>query len=138
MPKGGERSMPITEVLLTTVTGAVFGHVLRQANLGDQVRRTLNREPKQLAFQRALGKAIEHLEREHSEWTSTLFDASFFEREGAPILAQFWSGTVTQIPASWRRAGPTRSTWAELSSVPSSRGSWSRRRPIFFLLSEEL
>ncbi len=82
--------MPVAEVVLTTIAQAVFSHVLQQTNVTSQVQRTLlGREPKQLAFRRALGKALDHLDHEHPEWTSALFDASFFENEGAPVLAQF-------------------------------------------------
>ena len=81
--------MPIAEAVLAAIAKAVFGYLLQQVNISDHVRRLLNREPKQLAFQRALGKALEQLKREHPKWTSALFDASFFEKEGAPVLAQF-------------------------------------------------
>ncbi len=80
--------MPVLEAALSAVAGAVFNYVLRETNVGDQVRRALGREPKRVAFERALGAAVRSLEREHSGWVASLFDASFLESEGAPILAQ--------------------------------------------------
>jgi len=80
--------MPVLEATLSAIAGAVFNYVIQETNVGDQVRQALSREPKRLAFQRALRTAIEGLECEYSEWVASLFDASFLEREGAPILAQ--------------------------------------------------
>jgi hypothetical protein len=79
--------MPVVE--LASIAQAVFSYLLQQTNISGRVRSLLNREPKQLAFRRALRKAFDELESEHQQWTSALFDTSFFENEGAPILAQF-------------------------------------------------
>ncbi len=80
--------MPVLEATLSAIAGAVFNYVIQETNVGDQVRQALGREPKRLAFQRALRTAIEGLEHEYSGWVASLFDGSFLEREGAPILAQ--------------------------------------------------
>lgn len=81
--------MPVAETILAAISKAVFSYVLQQANVSDHARKLLGREPKKLAFQHALGKALLQLEQEHPKWTSVLFDASFFQNEGAPVLAQF-------------------------------------------------
>ncbi len=81
--------MPFAESMLSAITGAVFSYVLQQGGLGEQIRRAIGREPVRGAFQHALGTAVETFEQQHPEWIATLFDASFFEREGAPVLAQF-------------------------------------------------
>jgi len=79
----------VTETIVGAITGAVFSYLLKQAKVGEQVRRKLKLDADQPAFKRALRKAFEELDAYHPEWEANLFDASFFEREGAPILAQF-------------------------------------------------
>jgi HEAT repeat protein len=74
---------------LQIIVDNVFAHVLEHSGLTDRIRNQLGDEPVQKAFQDALGKALEHLVKEHPQWESDLFDASFLENEGAPILAQF-------------------------------------------------
>ena len=39
---------------------------------------------------------------------SNLFNASFFEHEAAPILAQFLVQDGNPDPSSWQRSGPDR------------------------------
>jgi hypothetical protein len=46
-------------------------------------------DPKQQAFKRALNKAYQKFEKQYPQWAADLFNASFLENEGAPILAQF-------------------------------------------------
>ena len=83
--------MPLTEIVLTTVAERTFNYALDQGQsiIEDWVRKMLGLEPKQQAFKRALNKAYKRFEKQYPQWASDLFNASFLENEGAPILAQF-------------------------------------------------
>jgi len=83
--------MPLTEIILSTITEKVFSYSLDQGQsiAGDWVRKKLNLDPKQQAFKRALDKAYQKFEKKYPQWANDLFNASFLENEGAPILAQF-------------------------------------------------
>ena len=81
--------MPLPESVLGAITKAVFSFLLQQGKVSDQIRRALGRDPVQRAFQRSLSKACEALERQHPDWVANSFDSSFFEHEGASLLAQF-------------------------------------------------
>lgn len=71
------------------VTEAVFGYILEQSGWAEEIRRRLRQDPERLAFQRALEQALDAFGRDHAEWQASLLDASFLQREGAPILAEF-------------------------------------------------
>ncbi len=83
--------MPIGETLLGAIADAVFGYIIDTfgEHLTDIVREKLGHSPTKAAFKRALKKAVEVFEKQHPEWVVNYFDASFFQNEGAPILAQF-------------------------------------------------
>jgi energy-coupling factor transporter ATP-binding protein EcfA2 len=83
--------MPLTEIILTTITEKVFSYALEQGQsiAGDWVRKKLKLDPKQQAFKRALDKAYQKFEKKYPQWANDLFNTSFLENEGAPILAQF-------------------------------------------------
>ena len=81
--------MPLLESVLVAITKAIFTNLLQQGGVTDQIRRALGQDPVQRAFQRSLGKACEALERQHPDWVANIFDTSFFEHEGASLLAQF-------------------------------------------------
>jgi hypothetical protein len=83
--------MPLTEIILTTITEKVFSYALEQGQsiAGDWVRKKLKLDPKQQAFKSALNKAYKKFEKKYPQWAADLFNASFLENEGAPILAQF-------------------------------------------------
>ncbi|MGZ3621821.1 MAG: hypothetical protein ACXWPG_01845 [Ktedonobacteraceae bacterium] len=83
--------MPLTEIILTTITEKVFSYALDQGQsiVEDWVRKKLNLDPKQQAFKRALNKAYKKFEKKYPQWTDDLFNANFLENEGALILAQF-------------------------------------------------
>jgi len=83
--------MPLTEIFLTTIVEKVFSYALDQGQgvIEDWVRKKLNLDPKQQAFKRALKRAYNKFEKKYPQWAADLFNASFFEHEGAPILAQF-------------------------------------------------
>ncbi len=83
--------MPIAETVLATIAQKVFKYALDQgqSKVVDWARDKLGLEPKQQAFKRALGKAYKRFEKQHPEWAAELFNASFLEHEGAPILAEF-------------------------------------------------
>ncbi len=79
--------MPLTSLILTQITNKTFGYLM-DAGKG-KLDKALFGDLKKKAFERALEKSIHQLEAEHREWVESLFDASFLEREGAPVLAQF-------------------------------------------------
>lgn len=83
--------MPIGETLLGAVADAVFSYIIDTygEQLTDSVRAKLGRNPTKTAFKKALNQAIAALEHHHPAWVASYFDASFFQNEGAPILAQF-------------------------------------------------
>jgi HEAT repeat protein/energy-coupling factor transporter ATP-binding protein EcfA2 len=83
--------MPLTEIILTTITEKVFSYALDQSQsiVEDWVRKKLNLDPKQQAFKRALNKAFKKFEKKYPQWAADLFNTSFLENEGAPMLAQF-------------------------------------------------
>ena len=79
--------MLIEGALLQAIAERVVGYVWDKVE--DRIRRSLGRDSTTQAFKHALQKAFVQFEEQHSQWTADLFDVSFFEREGAPILAQF-------------------------------------------------
>jgi len=83
--------MSVSETILSSITEAVFGYVLEQTGLGDWVREKIKDKnaPQRMAFTSALKQAFEAFAQQHPEWVASNFDASFFEHEGAPVLAQF-------------------------------------------------
>lgn len=83
--------MPIGEIMLGAIAEAVFGYVIDRYGdkLGELVYDKLGRVPTKKAFKKALGEAFAIFEQQYPEWVAEHFDASFFQREGAPILAQF-------------------------------------------------
>jgi len=109
--------------ILSAFTEAVFGYLLDQSGLADGVRRWLGREPTRLAFRRALGRATEAFKERHPEWWDSLFDLSFFQHEGAPILAQFLVRDGHPDP------GELAARWADSLSVrdPGRRTVYTRQ-----------
>ncbi|MGZ6366729.1 MAG: hypothetical protein ACXWPS_12255, partial [Ktedonobacteraceae bacterium] len=93
--------MPLTEIILTTITEKVFSYALDQGQsiVEDWVRKKLNLDPKQQAFKRALNKAYKKFEKKYPQWTDDLFNANFLENEGALILAQFLIGDGNPDPS---------------------------------------
>jgi HEAT repeat protein len=83
--------MAISEIILTAIADAVFGYLLDKHGdaIGEWIRNKRGRDPVQRAFKKAVGSALTRLQQQHPDWVADLFDASFFVREGAPILAQF-------------------------------------------------
>lgn len=83
--------MPIAETVLTTIAGKVVGYAWDNggSRLVDRAREKLGIEPTQLAFKRALKKAYTKFEKKHPQAADYLFNGSFFEHEGKPILASF-------------------------------------------------
>ncbi len=81
--------MPVAETIFTLITEAVFSYVLEQSAIKDRVRDALGRDPVKLAFKRALQQAVIKLEAQHPQSSDNLFDLSFFQHEGAAILAKF-------------------------------------------------
>ncbi len=79
--------MLIEGVLLQAIAEKVVGYVWDKVD--DRIRRRLGLDSTTQAFKHALHKAFGRFEEQHPQWTADLFDASFFEREGSPILAQF-------------------------------------------------
>ena len=83
--------MPFGEIILTAIAEAVFGYLIDKHGdrLGDWARDKRGRDPIKKAFKNALKETITQFEQRHPQWIADYFDASFFEHEGAPILAQF-------------------------------------------------
>jgi predicted NACHT family NTPase len=83
--------MPLTEIVLTPIVEKIFSYALDQGQsvIEDWVRKKLNLDPKQQAFKRALKRAYKKFEQQYPQQEADLFNASFLEHEGAPILAQF-------------------------------------------------
>lgn len=83
--------MPIGEILLTAIADAVFGYLVDKHGdtLEERVRGKAGRDAIKKAFKAAFGKAFAEFEYRHPQWVAEHFNASFFEHEGAPVLAQF-------------------------------------------------
>ena len=83
--------MVIGEVILTAIVDAVIGYTLEKSadTLGERIREKLGQDPTKKALREALGQAFERLRQQHPQWVAANFDASFFEHEGAAVLAQF-------------------------------------------------
>jgi hypothetical protein len=83
--------MLIGEAILSAIVDAVIAYTFEKSadQLGERVRERLGLDPTKKALKEALGQAFEHLSQRHPQWVADNFDASFFEHEGAPVLAQF-------------------------------------------------
>jgi len=83
--------MIIGEAILTAIVDAVIAYTFERSadKLGECVWERLGLDPTKKALREALAQAFERLSRQHPQWVAANFDASFFEREGAPVLAQF-------------------------------------------------
>ena len=83
--------MVIGEVILTAIVDAVIGYTLEKSadTLGERIREKLGQDLTKKALREALGQAFERLRQQHPQWVAANFDASFFEHEGAAVLAQF-------------------------------------------------
>ena len=83
--------MLIEEVILAAIADAVIGYAFEKSSdkLGEWARDKLGLNSTKKAFKEALGEAFERLRQQHPQWVIDYFDASFFEHEGAPVLAQF-------------------------------------------------
>jgi HEAT repeat protein/energy-coupling factor transporter ATP-binding protein EcfA2 len=88
------------EIILGPIIEAVFGYALDQSKLGDKMRHKLGLDPAKRAFERALDYALKELHYKHPEHTAHVPDSDFFERQGAPILAQFLSRAGSPDPAA--------------------------------------
>ena len=83
--------MPVETLILSTIATEVFKYLWEVAKerYKDRVSNALFGDPQKKAFERALKRALEHLETNHGEWVAQLFDGSFLAHEGAPVLALF-------------------------------------------------
>jgi NACHT domain/HEAT repeats len=83
--------MLLEEIILAAIANAVFSYVIESngGKLENWARDKLGRETTKRAFKEALLVTFRHLKEQHPQWVDEHFDASFFEHEGAPILAQF-------------------------------------------------
>jgi len=84
----------LPEWLLQVIVDHIFNYIeqsgiVEKIGIAEKIRTKLGLEPAKEAFKRALGKAIEQFQKQYPQWAAALFDASFFQNEGAPILAQF-------------------------------------------------
>src|SRR5947209_5894278 len=83
--------MPLVESILQIITDRVFTHILNQSQnkIDNLILNKLRLDPTHQAFKHAFRAAFECFEQKYPHWKSDLFDLSFFEHEGVPILAQF-------------------------------------------------
>jgi HEAT repeat protein/energy-coupling factor transporter ATP-binding protein EcfA2 len=81
--------MPLVETLLVNIVEKVFDYLLDQTDIQGRLRDKLGLNPTRRAFHHALGKAAKQFEQKHAQWVESLFDLSFFAKEGSSILAQF-------------------------------------------------
>ena len=83
--------MGLIETALAAIAKKVFDDALEQGKntVVAWARDKVGLEPRKQAFKRALDNAYREFETRYPEWAHDLFNASFFENEGAPILAQF-------------------------------------------------
>jgi HEAT repeat protein len=79
--------MVIETLVLTAIADAAIGYLTESGM--EKVSEKFLSDSKKRAFGRALSVAIAKLEAEHPEWVLALFDANFFSKEGAPVIAQF-------------------------------------------------
>ena len=81
----------ISETILTAIVDAVIGYIVdnRADRVSELIREKLGGDPVKMAFKAALDQAFNHLYKVHPQWVADNFDLSFFQLEGAPILAEF-------------------------------------------------
>src|SRR5205807_2859092 len=103
----------LQDIILQKIAEAVVGYVWNSVE--DQVRKKLGIDPVRQAFKRALGSSFKHFEKRYPQWATELFDLSFFEHEGAPLLAQFLTRSGHPDPSRLAAA------WAESLNSPSDR-----------------
>lgn len=79
------------EYILQKIAEKVISYVLDQSQIRIEgwARTKLGLEPTQQAFKHALSTAFNKFEQSYPQWSASLFDADFLEKEGASILAQF-------------------------------------------------
>src|SRR5438045_416749 len=75
------------EIILSAIVNAVIGYLIE--NGAGKLAEKLRRDPVNKAFKTALNQAFEELSEQYPQWVASNFDASFFQREGASVLAQF-------------------------------------------------
>ena len=80
--------MPLDWILQVVVDNA-FGYSLDQTGIAEQLRSKLGLDTTKQAFNHALNSAFKRFEEQHYRWAASLCDSSFFEKEGASVLAQF-------------------------------------------------
>ena len=128
--------MPIAEALAMKVASEVLGFALRELALDERLRKAFGRDPAQRAYARALEHAVVELDDTSPQWTASLFDATFFEHEGAPILARFLTRTGHADPAELADVWARSIGLHEGARQPRVRGS-SRWRSRFSSRSNE-
>src|SRR5438046_1372879 len=111
--------MIVEEVVLQAIAEKVVGYAWDKVE--DRVQKKLGLDPVRQAFNHALRESFEHFNVCHPEWAASLFDISFFEHEGAPLLAQFLirDGQLdpSKLAASWANS---------LNSLPERRATYIR------------
>ena len=79
--------MLIEDVILQKIAEKVVSYAWDKVD--DRIRKKLGLDGVQKAFMYALRRTFEKFEKQYPQWSVELFDMSFFEHEGAPILALF-------------------------------------------------
>lgn len=119
--------MIISETIIAAIVDEVIAYAFEKSadKLGERVRERLVLDPTKKALKEALGQAFERLSRQHPQWVADNFDTSFFEYEGAPVIAQFLvMDGHPDASTCISRAGKSLSCW------PWALLAWSiQRRP---------
>lgn len=99
--------MSLEAWMISKIAEKVFSYASdkSQGAVESWMRDKLGLEPRKQAFKKALSKACKQFENNYPQWAASLFNASFFENEAAPVLAQFLASNGNpdpyQLAALW-------------------------------------
>jgi hypothetical protein len=78
----------LSEIVLSSISDAVFAHLIDHAVQNDRLRRWLGLQPACLAFHKSLARAYITFARHYPDLAAALFDQSFLQVEAAPEIAK--------------------------------------------------
>jgi hypothetical protein len=78
----------LSEIVLSSMSDAVFAQLVDHVVHDDGVRRWLGLDPARLAFQKAMARAYTTFARQYPDLVAALFDQSFLEVEAAAEIAK--------------------------------------------------
>ncbi|MGA7732286.1 MAG: HEAT repeat domain-containing protein, partial [Chloroflexia bacterium] len=100
--------MAVVDIAIEKIAQSVFNFVLQRTGLKEKLEDKLGLDARKNAFKLAFAEAYQEFAAQHPAEVSELFDTSFFEREGAPILAQLLIPGQTPDPSEladrWARS----------------------------------